>query len=177
MANDVRTQCCVVGCGPAGAMLGLLLARRGIDVWVLEKHRDFLRDYRGDNIHPSTLETLEELGLIDQFLALEPDRSSTLEARTADETILLADYSVLPTRYRFMATLPQWDFLAFLTREAARYPCFHLRMGAEVTDLIEEEGVIRGVRCTSPEGTGDIRATVTIAADGRRSTVRGLAGL
>jgi 2-polyprenyl-6-methoxyphenol hydroxylase-like FAD-dependent oxidoreductase len=177
VVNDVRTQCCVVGCGPAGAMLGLLLARRGVDVWVLEKHRDFLRDYRGDNIHPSTLETLEEIGLIDRFLALGPDRSTTLEARTADDTILLADYRVLPTRYQFMATLPQWDFLAFLTREAARYPSFHLLMGAEVTGLIEEDAVVRGVGYTSPEGIGEIRATVTIAADGRRSTVRGLAGL
>lgn len=177
MAEVLRTQCCIAGGGPAGAMLGLLLARRGLDVVVLEKHADFLRDFRGDTIHPSTMEVLDELGLAGAFLALGPNRVHRLEARTPAGTIELADFRDLRSRFPYIALIPQWDFLDFLTREAARHPGFHLLMRAEATDLVEEDGVVRGLRFTSPDGGGEVRATLTVAADGRSSVVRQRAGL
>jgi 2-polyprenyl-6-methoxyphenol hydroxylase-like FAD-dependent oxidoreductase len=177
MAVTLRTECCIAGGGPAGAMLGLLLARRGLDVVVLEKHADFLRDFRGDTIHPSTMEVLDELGLAQAFLALKPNRVHRLKARTPAGTIALADFRGLRSRYRYIALIPQWDFLDFITREAARYPGFHLLMRAEATDLVEEDDVVRGLRFSSPDGGGEVRATLTVAADGRSSVLRRRAGL
>jgi 2-polyprenyl-6-methoxyphenol hydroxylase-like FAD-dependent oxidoreductase len=173
----LSTRCCIAGGGPAGMMLGLLLARVGIEVIVLEKHGDFLRDFRGDTIHPSTLEVMHELGLLEAFLRLPHQKVTTLKAWFGDTELTLADFTHLPTRCRFIAFMPQWDFLAFLAREAARYPAFRLRMQAEVTGLIEEAGRIIGVRGHTSDGPLEVRADLAVGADGRHSTVRQAAGL
>jgi 2-polyprenyl-6-methoxyphenol hydroxylase-like FAD-dependent oxidoreductase len=173
----LSTRCCIAGGGPAGMMLGLLLARAGIEVIVLEKHGDFLRDFRGDTIHPSTLEVMHELGLLEAFLKLPHQKVTTLKAWFGDTQLTLADFTHLPTRCRFIAFMPQWDFLAFLAREAARYPAFRLRMQAEVTGLIEEAGRIIGVRGHTSDGPLEVRADLVVGADGRHSTVRQAAGL
>ena len=154
-------------------MLGLLLARAGIETLVLEKHADFLRDFRGDTLHPSTLEVLAELGLLERLLELPHDRVTEIAAQFGDHPLKIADFSKLPTRCGYIAMMPQWDFLDFLAREAARYPQFRLRMRAEVTGLIENGGRIAGVRA----GLEEIEASLVIAADGRNSTVRASAGL
>jgi 2-polyprenyl-6-methoxyphenol hydroxylase-like FAD-dependent oxidoreductase len=177
MADAFRTQCCIAGGGPAGAMLGLMLARRGLDVVVLEKHADFLRDFRGDTIHPSTMEVLDELGLADRFLELDPVRLACIEANGPAGPIRMADFRGLRTRFPYIALVPQWDFLDFVTREASRYPGFHLFMRTEARDLVVEEGVVRGVRCRSEGGPEEVRATLTVAADGRTSLLRERAGL
>src|SRR5256885_7827019 len=140
MAEVLRTQCCIAGGGPAGAMLGLLLARRRVDVVVLEKHADFLRDFRGDTIHPSTMEVLDELGLVDAFLAMNPNRVTQLSGNTPGGAVTVADFRELHSRFPFVALIPQWDFLDFITGEAAKYPGFHLRMRTEATDLVRENG-------------------------------------
>jgi len=158
-------------------MLGLLLARAGIEVVVLEKHADFLRDFRGDTIHPSTLELMHELGLLDAFLELPHQKITELKAWFGGTELTLADFTHLPTHCRFIALMPQWDFLDFLAREAARYPAFRLRMQAEVTGLIEEARRIVGVRGHTSEGALEIRADLVVGADGRHSTVRQAAGL
>jgi 2-polyprenyl-6-methoxyphenol hydroxylase-like FAD-dependent oxidoreductase len=170
-------RCCVAGGGPAGVMLGLLLARAGVDVLVLEQHGDFLRDFRGDTIHPSTLEVMHELGLLDDLLRLPHQEVRQLGARVGDAETVLADFSRLPTRCRFIAFMPQWDFLDFLAGAAARSPGFALRMRTEVTGLVEESGRVVGVRATSPDGPLEIRADLVVGADGRESTVRAAAAL
>ena len=141
-----RVQCCIAGGGPAGMMLGLLLARAGVRVLVLEKHRDFLRDFRGDTIHPSTLELLHELGLLEAFLRLPHQEVSEIRAQIGDTLLPVADFSSLPVRCPFIAMIPQWDFLDFLARSAARFPGFALRTQAEVTDLVLENGRVAGLR-------------------------------
>jgi len=176
-APPAETACCIAGGGPAGIMLGFLLARAGIEVVVLEKHRDFLRDFRGDTIHPSTLQVMHELGLLDAFLRLPHDEVRELRGLIGDDEIILADFSRLPTRCRFIALTPQWDFLNFLAGQGARYPGFHLAMEAEVTSLIEEHGRVAGVRGHSPDGPFETRADLIIGADGRHSVVREQAGL
>jgi len=158
-------------------MLGLLLARRGVDVLVLEKHGDFLRDFRGDTIHPSTMEIMDELGLADRLLSLPHTKTSRLRFRTPRGTATLAYFRHLKTRFPYLAFMPQWDFLDFVTQEAERYPNFELVMNAEVRELVEEGGAIRGVRYDTPEGTREARAPLTVAADGRDSLVREQAGL
>jgi 2-polyprenyl-6-methoxyphenol hydroxylase-like FAD-dependent oxidoreductase len=158
-------------------MLGFLLARAGVEVVVLEKHADFLRDFRGDTIHPSTLEVMRELGLLDELLKLPHQEVRELNARFGDRTITLADFSHLPTRCRFIAMMPQWDFLNFLADRAAGYPSFRLLMEAEATGLIEESGRVVGVRATTPGGPIDARADLVVAADGRNSILREKAGL
>jgi len=158
-------------------MLGLLLARAGVDVVVHEKHADFLRDFRGDTIHPSTLEVMHELGILDAFLKRPHQDVRELSALIGDERIILADFSHLPTRCRFIALMPQWDFLDFLADEARRYPNFHLRMRAQVTDLIMEQGRVLGLYAQTPEGPLEIRADLVVGADGRHSDVRERAGL
>ena len=173
---DIKTTCCIVGGGPAGMMLGFLLARAGIDTVVLEKHADFLRDFRGDTIHPSTLQAMDDLGLFDEFLALPHQEARVISGKVGDVTIPLADCSHLPTRAKFIALMPQWHFLNFLAGHAERYPAFRLIMQAEADGLIEEAGVVRGVTARTPDGPLSIRAGLTIGADGRHSTVRTKAG-
>jgi len=163
----------VAGGGPAGMMAGLLLARAGIETLVLEKHADFLRDFRGDTLHPSTLEVLGELGLLEALLELPHDRVAEIAAQFGDTPLKIADFRHLPTRCGFIAMMPQWDFLNFLAQQGARYPQFKLRMNAEVTGLIERDGRIAGVRL----GAEEIPADLVIGADGRHSTVRERAGL
>src|SRR5256884_6603271 len=141
----MNTRCCIAGGGPAGMMLGFLLARAGVEVIVLEKHADFLRDFRGDTIHPSTLELMHELGYLDEFLSLPHQRVSRLTAQVGEATLTIADFTGLPARCPFIAFMPQWDFLNFLAARAARYPAFALRMQAEATGLIEESGRVTGV--------------------------------
>ena len=175
--ETVTTRCCIAGGGPAGMMLGFLLARAGVDVLVLEKHADFLRDFRGDTIHPSTLEVMAELGLLDAFLKHPHQEVAELTAQIGDERVVLADLSHLPTRCRFIAFMPQWDFLNFLAEQAKRYPSFALRTQAEVTDLVEDGDRVVGVRARVPGGLLDVRADLVVGADGRHSAVRDLAGL
>jgi len=170
-------RCCIAGGGPAGMMLGLLLARAGVDALVLEKHADFLRDFRGDTIHPSTLDVMHELGLLDDFLALPHQELRELYAQVGEARVPVADFTHLPTRCKFVALMPQWDFLDFLAARAARYPSFHLWMSAEATGLIEESGRVLGLEVMTPEGRREVRADLVVGADGRHSTVRELAGL
>jgi 2-polyprenyl-6-methoxyphenol hydroxylase-like FAD-dependent oxidoreductase len=172
-----RATCCVVGCGPAGAMLGLMLAREGVDVLVLEKHADFLRDFRGDTLHPSTMEVMDELGLAEGLLDLEHTKAPKLKARLPGRTVTVADFSRLKTRYPYITFMPQWDFLDYVTGEAERYPNFRLEMQAEAKELILEEGTVRGVRYETTHGPREARALLTVAADGRSSPFREQAGL
>ena len=174
--NSQTTTCCITGGGPAGMMLGLLLARAGVDVTVLEKHADFFRDFRGDTIHPSTLELMHELGLLDAFLKVPHQKVSRLRARFSGVPFFLADFSHLPTVCKFIAMMPQWDFLNFLAEQGRRYPTFHLRKNAEVTDLLWEGDRVAGVRVDVPEGPAEIRAALTVGCDGRHSIVREKAG-
>jgi 2-polyprenyl-6-methoxyphenol hydroxylase-like FAD-dependent oxidoreductase len=158
-------------------MLGFLLARSGIDVIVLEKHADFLRDFRGDTIHPSTLELMYELGLLQAFLRRPHDETREIAGKIGDETISIGDFTHLPTQCKFLAFMPQWDFLNFMCEKAKRYPEFHLKMETEAMDLIEENGRITGVRANTKDGSIEIRSDLTVGADGRHSIVRERAGL
>ena len=172
----INTTCCIAGGGPAGMMLGFLLARAGVPVTVLEKHPDFLRDFRGDTIHPSTLDLMHELGLLDAFLKLPHSRVARLSGQVGGTTIALADFSHLPTHCKFIALMPQWDFLDFLAAHGRKYPAFDLRMRTEATGLIEEGGRVAGVRAKSPDGEIEVRADLTVGCDGRHSTLRERAG-
>jgi len=173
----MEARCCIAGGGPAGMVLGFLLARAGVPVVVLEKHKDFLRDFRGDTIHPSTLELMYELGLLDEFLRRPHQELPQIGAQLDDFAVTVADFSHLPTRCKFIGLMPQWDFLNFIAEQGKRYPEFQLRMECEVTDLMEENGRVVGVRCKAPEGILEVRAGLTIGADGRHSIVREKAGL
>jgi 2-polyprenyl-6-methoxyphenol hydroxylase-like FAD-dependent oxidoreductase len=176
-AKNFQTRCVVVGGGPAGMMLGFLLARTGIDVVVLEKHADFLRDFRGDTIHPSTLDLMHELGLLDEFLQQPHQKVAMLGGAINGHTVPIADFTRLPTHCKFIAFMPQWDFLTFLSRHAKRLPGFHLQMEHEVTDLLLDGHRVTGVRAKTPQGQVEMQADLVFGADGRASTVRDRAGL
>ncbi len=158
-------------------MLGLVLARAGADVLVLEKHADFFRDFRGDTIHPSTLEVMDELGLYEELLKLPHQKVQHLRGRIGDFDLPIADFSHLPTRAKFLALMPQWDFLDFLARQAKRYPSFRLEMSARVTGLLWEGERVAGVKAETPAGPRAVRADLVVGADGRHSLVRREAGL
>jgi 2-polyprenyl-6-methoxyphenol hydroxylase-like FAD-dependent oxidoreductase len=183
-ANDAdntaveQTTCCVVGAGPAGVMLALLLARRGVAVTLLELHKDFDRDFRGDTLHPSVLEIMDELGLAGRVLELPHSKLRKLNFKTDSGVGVSFDFNSLKTKYPFITMLPQARFLEFVAREAERYPSFRLVMGANVRELIEEGGAVRGVRYDDGEGRArELRATLTVGADGRSSRVRRLSGM
>ena len=180
--DAISTTCVIAGGGPAGMMCGFLLARAGVDVTVLEKHKDFLRDFRGDTVHPSTLQVMHELGLLDEFLKLPHSRITTANLDLGDAHFTLGDFSRLPTICKFIALMPQWDFLDFLAREAKKLPNFHLLMETAAKDLIAQKDRhggdrICGVLATGPSGNVQIKAGLTIAADGRHSTLRDKSGL
>lgn len=176
-AREISVRCCIAGGGPAGMMLGFLLARAGVSVLVLEKHADFLRDFRGDTIHPSTLEIMHELGLLAEFLQRPHDEARSLSGQVGEAVVEIANFTGLPTRCRFIAFMPQWDFLNFIADHAKQYPGFRLEMQAEVDELIVEAARVIGVRATTPEGELMVRADLVVGADGRHSTVRQRAGL
>jgi 2-polyprenyl-6-methoxyphenol hydroxylase-like FAD-dependent oxidoreductase len=177
MTTQLTTGCCIVGGGPCGMMLGYLLARAGVAAVVLEKHADFLRDFRGDTIHPSTLELMHELGLLSDFLALPHQEAPILKARFGTEEFTVADFTHLPTRCKFIALMPQWDFLNFLSQRGRQYPGFRVLMRAQATDLIEEDGAVVGVRADTADGMVELRAALVVGCDGRHSLVRQRAGL
>ncbi len=175
MPASIKTTCCIAGGGPAGMMLGFLLARAGIRVVVLEKHKDFLRDFRGDTVHPSTLQMMHELGLLDEFLKLPHSKIDHVQMQIGADTVRIALVG-LPTVCKYIAFMPQWDFLNFLADKGKKYPGFDLRMRAEATDLIVEKGRVTGLRATTDEGELAIRADLVVGCDGRHSTLRDKAG-
>lgn len=177
MPKPIAARCCIAGGGPAGVMLGFLLARAGIDVVVLEKHADFFRDFRGDTIHPSTLQLMHELGLLDAFLARPHQEIREFRAQIGDTMLTIADVRYVPTFCKFLALMPQWDFLNFLAENGRRYPTFRLLMETTVTELIIDGGVVRGVRAQTAGGPLEVRADLVVGADGRSSTVRAAANL
>ncbi|HEY0079753.1 MAG TPA: FAD-dependent oxidoreductase [Pyrinomonadaceae bacterium] len=176
--REVReTSCCIVGGGPAGVILALLLARKNVPVVLLEAHEDFERDFRGDTIHPSVMELLDAVGLADRLLELRHSKIPTVSFSTPDGLVTLADFKRLKTRFPYITMLPQAQFLAFVAAEAKRYPSFQLTMGARVEELIEEGGRVRGVRYRGEDGWHEVRALLTVGADGRSSRVRHLTGM
>jgi 2-polyprenyl-6-methoxyphenol hydroxylase-like FAD-dependent oxidoreductase len=170
--NEVKTTCCIAGAGPAGMMLGFLLARAGVPVVVLEKHPDFLRDFRGDTVHPATLEIVYELGLLDEFLKLPHSKVRQFSLQIGDDRVVIGHFENLPVHCKFIALMPQWDFLNFIADQGKRYSSFDLHMRTEAVDLIEEAGRVVGLRAKTPEGELAIRADLTVGCDGRHSTLR-----
>ena len=176
-SSNGHARCCIAGGGPAGMMLGFLLARAGIEVVVLEKHADFLRDFRGDTIHPSTLEVMHELGLLDAFLKRPHSEVQQANGQIGTQPVHIADFSHLPTRCKFIAFMPQWDFLDFLAEEGKRFPFFRLEMESEVVDLLHEGERVVGVKVRTKSGERALRSDLVVAADGRHSIVRECAQL
>jgi 2-polyprenyl-6-methoxyphenol hydroxylase-like FAD-dependent oxidoreductase len=177
MTEKLQTRCVIAGGGPAGIMAGYLLARAGVPVIVLEKHADFFRDFRGDTIHPSTLELMYELGLLDAFLKQPHQEVQQLGGVINGETVPVADFTKLPTRCKFIAFMPQWDFLNFLSTHAKEFPTFQLLMQHDVVDLTFDQQRVTGVRAKTPRGELEIRADLIIGADGRHSIIQARAGL
>jgi len=177
VANSIKVTCCIAGGGPAGMMLGFLLARAGVRVVVLEKHPDFLRDFRGDTVHPSILEIMHELSLLQEFLKLPHSAVRQISVQIGEDRLVIGHFGHLPVHCKFIALMPQWDFLNFIADHARRYPTFELRMRTEATDLLEENGRIVGLRASSPDGEIEIRADLSVGCDGRHSTIREKAGL
>jgi 2-polyprenyl-6-methoxyphenol hydroxylase-like FAD-dependent oxidoreductase len=177
VVEKLQTRCVIAGGGPAGIMAGYLLARAGVPVIVLEKHADFFRDFRGDTIHPSTLELMYELGLLEEFLKQPHQEVRELRAVIDGQTVPIADFTKLPTRCKFIAFMPQWDFLNFLSAHAKEFPSFQLLMQHEVVDLIFDQQRVTGVRAKTPRGELEIRADLIIGADGRHSIVQACAAL
>ena len=173
----MTTTCCIAGGGPAGMMLGWLLARAGVDVVVLEKHKDFNRDFRGDTIHPATMELMWELGVLDEFLQRPHQEFSEITAEIDDFSVTVVDTSHLPVHKKVVGVMPQWEFLNFVAEQARQYPHFQLQMEAEATDLLRADGRVVGVRAKTPQGEVEIRAALTVGCDGRHSIVRQAAGL
>ncbi len=173
MPNEtVSTTCCVVGGGPAGMMLGYLLARSGVDVTVIEKHKDFFRDFRGDTVHPSTLEVLYELELLESFLQVPHQKVTSVSGKVGDFAFRVADFTHLPTHCKFVALMPQWDLLDFLAGHAKKFPSFHLRLEHEAVGLMEEAGRITGVEARTPGGEVRIASDLVVGCDGRHSITR-----
>jgi 2-polyprenyl-6-methoxyphenol hydroxylase-like FAD-dependent oxidoreductase len=172
-----RVTCLVAGGGPAGVMLGYLLGRAGIDTWILEKHADFFRDFRGDTVHSSTLEVMAELGLLEAFLKVPHTELHAVTGQIGSDRVQLGDFSRLPARCKFIAIMPQWDFLNFLVRAGQRFPSFHVAMQAEVVDLVIAADRVAGVRVRQGGVTREVRADLVVGADGRHSLVRDRAGL
>src|SRR5215813_8035940 len=177
MASTLQTTCCIVGGGPAGIMLAYLLARKGVRVTVLEKHKDFFRDFRGDTVHPSTLEVMYELGILDELLTVPHQELRFISGVVGGYRFKVADFTRVPTHCKFVALMPQWDFLNFLTENARHFPEFELRMQHEATGLLRDKGRITGVVVQTPDGPKEIAADLVVACDGRHSTIREAAGL
>jgi len=177
MAGTLQVRCCIAGGGPAGMMLGYLLGRAGIKTVVLEKHADFLRDFRGDTVHPSTLMIMQELGLVDDFLKLPHSEIRAFAAEIGETRVKIADFARVATPFKFIALMPQWDFLNFLAEKARRFPALKVVMSAQVTSLVETAGRVVGVKATTPDGPLEVRATLVVGCDGRSSTVRAASGL
>ena len=175
--RKIQTGCVIAGGGPAGVMLGYILARAGVEVVVLEKHDDFFRDFRGDTVHPSTLDVLGELGLLDAFLKRPHQELATVSADIEGQMVILADFSHLPTRCKYIGFMPQWDFLDLMAEAGRKLPAFQLMMQSEATDLIEADGRITGLKVRTPKGALEITAPLVVAADGRDSRLRDQAGL
>jgi 2-polyprenyl-6-methoxyphenol hydroxylase-like FAD-dependent oxidoreductase len=175
--RGISTRCCIVGGGPAGMMLGYLLGRAGVETIVLEKHADFLRDFRGDTVHPSTLQVMDELGLLDAFLERPHQQIARLRGQFGNSMFRIADLARLDVRSRFVAMMPQWEFLNFLLEQGARFPSLRVLRDTEVTDLVRDGGAVCGVVARTSDGELTINADLTVGCDGRHSIVRERAGL
>ena len=177
MATNLEVQCCIAGGGPAGMMLGYLLGRAGVNTVLLEKHADFLRDFRGDTVHPSTMQIMQELGLLEDFLKRPHSEIHAFSAEIGDQSFKVADFEHVPCVCRFIALMPQWDFLDFLLEKGRVFPALKVMMSAEVTGLIQDGGKVTGVTATTAGGPIEIRARLVVGCDGRRSLVRSAAAL
>jgi 2-polyprenyl-6-methoxyphenol hydroxylase-like FAD-dependent oxidoreductase len=177
MADSLRVQCCIAGGGPAGMMLGYLLGRAGVSTVVLEKHADFLRDFRGDTVHPSTMVVMQELGLLDDFLKLPHSEIRAFAIEIGDARLKVAEFERITAPCRFVALMPQWDFLNFIADKSRRFPSLRIKMSAQVTSLTQAAGRVTGVKATTPAGPLQVAADLVVGCDGRTSTVRSASGL